>query len=217
MLTTPHDLLLGHFTGGCEPRALLAGVTFLDVSASRSFGLRGLGLWFEEHVVATGCMAACPAVVFESPVGSVDLYPWKGASMTVNAEASRIIAAARARVVAALRGIIATPSEDRFLRGAIFLGSTRRQGSRWVARPAANALLSDVVLSLFAAAILSDRSAYERELCVCSACGRVSFDARPQMRTGCARHPAWISDFRPVVTVQDLAPRAEERYRHSVA
>jgi hypothetical protein len=202
VMVTTRKYLLGHVTSGREPSALLAGVTFLDLSASRAFGLRGLGLWFEEHVVATGCMAACPTAVFEPPIGRVNLYPWNGRIVTAGIDVACVIGHARARVVSALRGLIATPSEDRFLRGAIFIGSARRLGSRWVARPAQDALLSGVVLSLFAVAILSDRGVYERELCVCNVCGRVSFNAQPDMRTACARHTGWT---------------APQQYRHSMA
>ena len=46
------------------------------------------------------------------------------------------------------------------------------------------------VLSLFAVDMLMHRDFHERSLCVCDACGRVSFNPGTTTRTGCPEHPS---------------------------
>jgi hypothetical protein len=55
------------------------------------------------------------------------------------------------------------------------------------------------VLSLFAVAILSERAFYDRQMCVCDTCGRVSFDAQPGFRRSCNAHAprASTTSFKP--------------------
>jgi hypothetical protein len=191
---------LPYLGGAGERRALLGAITFLDLTAEEGLGVDGLGRWFEEHVVAAGC-APRLSVLLEPPAGSVALNPGPDGRARAERDLPRVLGAARTRAVAALRGLIASPSDDRFLRAAIFLGRVRREGSRWVARPEPTAPLSGIVLSLFAVAILSERSYYDHNLCVCDACGRVSFDTRPAMRNACPTHAPRISG------VSEKAPR----------
>ena len=103
-----------------------------------------------------------------------------------------MLAAARARILSALRGLRALPPDDRFLSAAIFSGRVRRQSaaarSEWAARPELTAPLSAMVLSLFAVDILTHREQYDRELCLCEVCGRLWFDPEAEMRTRCADH-----------------------------
>lgn len=183
---TPHPTL--PYLGGAEERrALLGGISFIEATEDGSLDLPGLAGWFEEHVVAPGCMPRL-SVVLEPPAGSVSLRPGVGTMARSHADLPRLVNTARLRVVDSLRGLIASPSDDRFLRAAIFLGRVRRVGSRWVAKPEPTAPLSGIVLSLFAVAILSERAFYDRQMCVCDTCGRVSFDARPSMRRACMTH-----------------------------
>jgi hypothetical protein len=104
----------------------------------------------------------------------------------------RILGRARSRVVFTLRGLIAAPPDDRFLEVAKSGGRVQPLGLgtkvSWIARPQREDSLSDVVLSLFAADILSNRSLYDQNLCVCDTCGRVSFRAKMMARTGCREH-----------------------------
>ncbi len=188
-MTTPNAShpTLPYLGGAAERRALLGGMTFLEVTESGRIDLAGLGAWFDEHLVATGCMPRL-SLVMEPPAGTVALRPGTGAMVRANADLPRLITMSRGRVVDALRGLIASPSDDRFLRAAIFLGRVRREDSHWVARPEVTAPLSGIVLSLFAVAILSERSFYDRQMCVCDTCGRVSFDPLPGMRRACATH-----------------------------
>jgi len=166
---------------------LAGGISFLELTESGQLGVGDLAAWLDEHVVATGCMTRLP-VVFELPAATVALRPGIGAAARAAADLPHIIALSRTRVVEALRGLIASPSDDRFLHTSIFLGRVRREQGRWVARPERSAPLSGIVLSLFAVAILSERSLYDRELCVCDACGRVTLDGTLAMRRACRTH-----------------------------
>jgi hypothetical protein len=195
---------LPYLGGTDERRALLAGVTFLELTDAPDLRLEALAGWFEEHVVANGCMPRL-SVLLEPPVGSVALRATGAALDRAQQDLPRIATTARARVIAALRGFIAAPSDDRFLRAAIFLGRVRREESRWVARPEPTAPLSGIVLGLFAVAILSERSFYDHHLCVCDVCGRVSFDASPAMRRFCSTHAARASGLQHKAPPQGAA------------
>jgi len=188
-MTTPTPLqpTLPYLGGAGERRALLAGMTFLEVTEAGGLDLTGLARWLDDHVVDAGVMPRL-SVVLEPPTGTVALRPGVGALAQANADLPRILTTARLRVLDALRGLIASPSDDRFLRACIFLGRVRREDGHWVARPEAAAPLSGIVLSLFAVAILSDRSFYDRQLCVCDTCGRVSFELVEGVRRACATH-----------------------------
>jgi hypothetical protein len=192
MTTPPVNPTLPYLGGVGEARALTAGMTFLEATESGRLDLAGLAAWFDEHVVAPGCMPRL-SVVLEPPAGTVALRPGTGALARANTDLPRIVATARLRVVDALRGLIGSPSDDRFLRAAIFLGRVRRQESHWVARPEPTAPLSGIVLSLFAVAILSERSLFDRQLCVCDTCGLVSFDATAGRRRTCPAHGPRLS------------------------
>jgi hypothetical protein len=183
----PFNATLPYFGGVGERRALDAGMTFLELTESGQLELAGLADWLDQHVVVTGCMPRL-SVVLEPPAGSVALRPTLGALARASADLPRILTTARLRVVDALRGLISSPSDDRFLRAAIFLGRVRRQEGHWIARPEVTAPLSGIVLSFFAVAILSERSFYDRQMCVCDICGRVSFNAAPGLRRACASH-----------------------------
>jgi hypothetical protein len=205
MTTPPVNATLPYLGGVGQARALLAGMTFLEATESGRLDLEGLADWFDEHVVAPGCMPRL-SVVLEPPVGTVALRPGLGALARANADLPRIVATARLRVVDALRGFIGAPSDDRFLRAAIFLGRVRRQDSHWVARPEPTAPLSGVVLSLFAVAILSERSFFDRQLCVCDTCGLVSFDAAAGRRRACAAHAPRVSGVSQRAMARSVPP-----------
>jgi hypothetical protein len=65
--------------------------------------------------------------------------------------------------------------------------------------------LSGIVLSLITVDILTHREEYDHHLCVCDACGRVSFQERPVSRRTCPEHPAHVSGFtRSVVPRQHI-------------
>jgi hypothetical protein len=122
----------------------------------------------------------------------------------------KVILTARGRVVAALRGLIASPVDDRFLAGAIFAGRVRRRrvidSNEWVAHPEPTAPLSGIVLSVLAVDVLTNREEYDQHLCVCDACGRVSFQDTPVSRRHCSEHPAPTSGF-----TRSVVPRKRTR------
>jgi hypothetical protein len=204
MLSCPAPRSQPRLIGGMERQALLTGVGFLEMTAQGPLDIRALTRWFENDVVAPGYMPS-PLVIFEAPAGSVSTHPASAALAATNARLPRLVSMAREHVVTALRGFIHASTDDAFLRAAIFLGRVRREEGRWIARPEITAPLSAVVLSLFAVGILSDRTTCEHELCVCDACGRVSFDARPQMRTLCLRHTVQTSGVMPAFGEQKRA------------
>jgi hypothetical protein len=187
MKPNPVHATLPYLGGANERRALLAGITFLDITGSADLTVNGLADWFEEHVVAGGYMPRL-SVLLEPPAGSVALRATGAALEHAVVDLPRLASTARARVLAAMRGLISTPSDDRFLRAAIFCNRVRREESRWVARPEPTAPVSGIVLSLFATAILSERALFDHMLCVCDTCGSVSFDPTPAMRRLCGAH-----------------------------
>ena len=162
---------------------MLGGVAFLEMTLGGG-SREGLRRWLDEHVVAHGFMAA-PEVVREPQAGTARLDPPTRPGFD---GVLPVIRAARARVARELSGLVSAGQDDRFMRAAIHSGRVRREGPAWRPRPAPEDALSDIVLSLFAAAILSEPAAYAKRLCVCDACGRVSFDERPTMRRTCAEH-----------------------------
>lgn len=188
-----------------EQRAFLGGMAFLDLAANDRLQVSDVAAWIEEHVVKTGCMRR-PAVLLEPPVRSVALWPGNPPAATERADLRRLVEAARFWVISELQAFVGPTSDDRLLRASIFLGRVRREHGHWVARPQATDPLSGIAISLFAAAILSDRGRYENELCVCDFCGRVAFDARPSMRSSCPLHqPRKISGVVASVRSRDLA------------
>jgi len=197
-------------TVGCSPcRAeLLAGLAFLEGSSNPAWGVAGLRAWFAEHLTASGWMMT-PVVVTEPGAGSVALHGSSAHGLASHGNLPQILSAARDRVLAALRGLTASSSDDRFLSGAIYAGRVRRMrvdgASRWVVRPAPTATLSDIVLAVFAADVLTNREGYETSLCVCDTCSRVTFKEGVEDRRSCPAHRPALSGFiRKVAPEQDM-------------
>ncbi|MFO0757013.1 MAG: hypothetical protein U0359_11000 [Byssovorax sp.] len=170
--------------------AIVAGLAFLDGVGNGSFGATELRGWFETHLVRTKRMA-WSGDLHESGFGTMALPAGTGssASFSESFKLHGLISMARKRVVLALRGLIAVPMDDRFLNAAIFNNRVKRetvgQSSSWSPQPKPTDNLSDIVLCLFAADILSHRETYERGLCVCETCGRVWFDPTTRERRTC--------------------------------
>lgn len=176
-----------------ERGALVAGLAFIEGVAA-GWSRNELVAWIDEHLVATGRMQR-PSAVSEAVVGAIALDPATSATgprVATLSELPKLLAMARSRAVVALRAFIATPSDDRFLRAAIFAGRVERvrsgTGSVWVARPRDQDHLGDVVLSLFAVDVLMHREFHEQNLCVCDVCGRVSFQRNVVTPSGCPEH-----------------------------
>lgn len=193
--------------------ALLAGLSFLDASRDVTWSAPELRAWFDEHLVRPGCMVT-PVVVTEISTGTVALHGSSSQGLASPSKLPKVLIAARIRILSALRGLIASPSDDRFLMAAIFTERVQRVridgANQWMVRPEPTATLSSIVLSLFAAAVLSHRELYERALCICDVCDRVTFDAGAAKRTGCPLHVTAASGFMRKVTIaedeRELAP-----------
>lgn len=178
--STPSLVASGH-----DRRALLAALTFIDAPPQSA---AALAAWFEKHLVATGRMRR-PAYVTEGFSKQVMLGPPLDVDLD-QAELRELVGAARFRVLASLRAFMPPASDDRFLGAAIDGGRVRRAGdpALWEPCPREEDLLSDIVLSLFAADILSYREFHDAYLCVCKTCLRIDFDPSRSGRTGCPEH-----------------------------
>ena len=172
-----------------ERLALLAGLTFVE-AATAGWGREDLADWFRVHAAALG-RGAPPPSVMDTTVGAIALQPGvkvAGDKVGRLEDVPKLLAMARWRVILTLRGLLSKPCDDRFLQGAIFAGRVKRVDAAWQAQPRDTDLLSDVVLSLFAADVLTHRDFYEQSLCVCDVCGRISFNPAATTRAGCSDH-----------------------------
>ncbi len=172
-------------------RALAAGLEFLEASAEPGWSVCGVRTWFEEHLVEPGHMRA-PVVLSEPGAGRVSLLESDAETLTSSSNLLRIVTGARNRIIAALRGLNASPTDDRFLSAAIFAGRVQRlrgrSESHWVPQPEPTAPLSGIVLSLFAVDVLSHRDEYEERLSVCDICDRITFQDGALRRKSCPDH-----------------------------
>ncbi len=206
MATSPTAVTAARFPAqvGPEPRsAIVAGLAFLEASAAPTWGVCGLRDWFAQHLVEPGYMRS-PLQVHEPSAGSVTLYASDAESLTSQANLPRVLGTARIRIISALRGLNASPTDDRFLAAAIFAGRVRRRRvhseSRWVAQPEPTAPLSGIVLSLFAVDVLSHREEYDNHLSVCDICNRITFQESALRRKSCPDHLPHESGFTRRVT-----------------
>jgi hypothetical protein len=172
-------------------RALIAGLAFLEGSADPGWSARGVRDWFDQHLVEPGHMRA-PAAITEPGAGRASLLESDADPLTSSSIVPRLVAGARLRTITALRGLNASPTDDRFLSAAIFAGRVQRLRGRsesyWVPQPEPTAPLSGIVLSLFAVDVLSHRDEYEKRLSVCDICDRITFQDGALRRTSCPAH-----------------------------
>jgi hypothetical protein len=182
-------------TGADNDRgALIGALAFVEGVGIGAMGAREIKTWIEEYLVRAGRMQK-PTQLTEPMAGTLPLdtlaTPTAPPSAT-KAMLDRILGRARSRVVVTLRGLITDPVDDTFLETAKTTNRVQPLGVggkiSWIARPQREDSLSDIVVSLFAADILSNRALYDQNLCVCDTCGRVSFRAKMMARTGCREH-----------------------------
>ncbi|WP_437586469.1 hypothetical protein [Sorangium sp. So ce1000] len=168
-----------------DRRALLAALTFVGKPPRSAAALES---WFEKHLVSAGRMQR-PAYVAEGFSKRVALGPQVPADRGAS-EIEALVDAARLRVLASLRAFMPPATNDRFLAAAIDGGRVRCAGGPgpWEPCPHEEDLLSDIVLSLFAADILNFREFHDAYLCVCKTCFRIDFDPSQSGRTGCPEH-----------------------------
>jgi hypothetical protein len=204
--------------GGSDRLMLLTGLTFIEAATS-GWTRRDLLLWLTSSATIFG-WPGTPASVNEGAVGTIALHP--GVRIMAERVARledlpKLLAMARWKAVVTLRALVA--GDDRFLKGAIFKGRVRRDAKSpsWLARPCEADLLSDVVLSLFAADILTYRDFHESNLCVCEVCGRISFNPVVTTRQGCSDHlpgaeeQSGVHERSTLETLPPPAPRHDKR------
>ncbi len=196
--TIPRELMSP--LGPAERPPLIAAKVFLDATLKSEWTSRNLHDWFDRHLVAAGWMAL-PHSVSEPGLASVPLH---GAGANApDPQLTALLESARNAVVTTLRGLLATPVDDRFLAGVIYAGRVRRRrltcGTEWTPNPEPTAPLSAVVLSLLAADILAHRDFYESQLAICDVCARVVFeDGACERRSRCAEHAPPTSGTFPI-------------------
>lgn len=173
--------------------ALEAVLTFLEGPAAE-WTMGDFGEWFNVHLVGPGLLKR-PQVIREPGAAPLRMDPRSEASGNL----ADLMTRARARVIAAIRGLIAPVSDDRCLHAAIYGGRVRRtvvnERPTWVPSPREIDFLSDIVLSLLAAAVLPDRDFYRAHLCVCDLCHRVAYKDMPDARSLCREHRSTTSGF----------------------
>jgi hypothetical protein len=179
----------GHQSSG----GLRGALEFLDRPASE-WTVRDLTEWFNEHLVSPGLLKR-PQIVREPGATPVMMDP----RIEAGEGLEELVTRARARVLAALRGLVAPVADDRFLHAAIYGGRVRRTAVNgkptWIASPREIDFLGDIVLSLLAADILVDRDYYRAHLCLCEVCNRVAYKEVPDSRPICPEHRASRSGF----------------------
>lgn len=194
--------------------ALAAGIAFLEGAVAPNWGISGLRAWFQDQLVAPGYMGP-PGSVHEPSVGTVTLWSRSAGAAVANIGPAALLSHSRQQVLAALRGFLGIPLDDRFVKAALFSGrvqrasfrpaapgeSQRTMTARWVPRPDPTAPLHLLVLSLFAVDALTHRESWERGLCVCDVCGRVEMQEGADRRRACGAHGQRASAFMKKVTL----------------
>jgi hypothetical protein len=168
--------------------ALACAIAFLDAVQQDALDAPALNAWFDTHLVKPGVLAH-PPTVQEPGVGVVSLrdLPASTWAASYDDRLRAIVRAARLRVSLSLQGLLATPPDDRFLTSAIFAARVVRE-VHWRAKLKGTERLSDIVLAVLAADILTHRDEYDAALCVCTICGQVSLSRNAKLRNRCAVH-----------------------------
>lgn len=170
---------------------LVGALAFVENIGVGAMGAREIRKWIDAYLVKPGRIDR-PTHLTEPMAGTLLLDALTGPDAAKSrAQLDRILGRARARVVRALQGLLQTPPDETFVEIAKDTGRVELVDPNtdlWIAKPQKGDPLSDTVLSLFVADFLANRALYEQNLCVCSACGRLSFRARTMPRTACREH-----------------------------
>jgi hypothetical protein len=175
---------------------LIGALAFVEGIGIGSMGAREIRNWIEEYLVRAGRMER-PLHLTEPNAGTLLFDALTGPTATASrSQLDRILGRARSRVVRMLQGLLQDPPDESFIEAAKTTGRVQsiepNGAGMWIAQPRKNDALSDIVLNLFVADILSNRTLYEKNLCVCQTCGRISFRARTMPRTSCREHNEWV-------------------------
>lgn len=170
---------------------LVGALAFVENIGIGAMGAREIRKWIDAYLVKVGRMER-PTHLTEPMAGTLLLDALTGPDASKSrAQLDRILGRARARVVRALQGLLASPPDETFVEIAKDTGRVELVDPTtdlWIAKPQPGDPLSDIVLSLFVADFLANRPLYEQNLCVCRTCGRLSFRARTMPRTACREH-----------------------------
>jgi hypothetical protein len=176
--------------GFSVPRdSLIGGLKFVEGAATGRLGRATLYFWIEEFAAPIG--ATGPVAVREAMNGAVPLYPRpQGVSaLVLDARVDGVIREANTQVIAALSALAGPEKSDDFVRDAVARGRVKQisfgKQPLWAALPCLEDRLSEVVLTLFAADVLSFRDQYRDDFRICDVCQRPSFDARNKRRPLC--------------------------------
>ena len=195
---------------GARP-LLVAAKVFLDATYVGGWTNRDLHEWFDRHIVSAGWMPL-PIAVNEPGAGTIPLH---GAGAEVPSQRLLdLLGAARAVVVTTLRGLLASPMDDRFLAAVIYAGRVRRRRfhgeTEWTPTPEPSAPLSAVLMSILTADILAHRDFYKEQLTICDLCARVDFEEGLAQRRRCASHIHPESGVFPSLPANSRQGEAEE-------
>lgn len=198
-MSTPISQAMLSSLGPSARPPFVAAKVFLDATFAGDWTNQGLHEWFDRHLVSAGYMPL-PIAVSEPGAGTIPLHG--AGAEEQNPRFTALLGAARAEILATLRGLVATPVDDSFLASVIYAGRVRRKrlanGTAWTPNPEPSAPLSAVVLSLLAADILAYRAFYDEQLSICDLCDRVSFEeGAAARRRRCAEHAHPASGFFP--------------------
>ena len=170
-----------------EVRSAIAALTFLE-DVAHVGTIQSLRAWFRNDV-GRACASGPWTRVREPGHRSLKLD-----EETEARELRSLLVSTRLHVVVLVRGLVRDPIDTSFLEALVHQGLVRRTGeagdARWMASVGDERSLSELVLALLGADVLARREVYERRLCVCRACGRLSFEPTITGREGCLEHRA---------------------------
>jgi hypothetical protein len=186
-MTLPNDErpTLPRITNLQTRSGLVSALTLLEAIHGNLVGIESLRHWYREAFPTSGA----PRRIWED---QVHILTTERASAALDERTLLIGRAAQEKVVTALRGLLATPEDDSFVRGAIYSDRvervSERGAARWAARLRGDEALSDAILALFAADLLEHRASYEGRLAICDQCNRVTFSDQRLRRRECHEH-----------------------------
>jgi hypothetical protein len=172
-------------------QALIGALELLECATSNSMKVQDFISWCDEYLVKPGYMNR-PTRAFESGVGTIYLATSMVKHQGQDATLRRILTAVRKKVAAILCGLLNDPPDERFLTFLLTTGRVYnielKHQRVWRIRGRPDDRLRDIVMSLFAADILTNRRIYDQRLSVCNECGRISFRIEMNNRKRCSLH-----------------------------
>ena len=192
---------------GDAPDSADAALAFLE-GVRRGWEPSHIAAWIRSRLVRVGYLRPWDPASGQVAVGEERTRAQVPTSATdvLGDDAARELEAiaitARRTVLATLSGLIASPVDDRFLSAVIYTGRVTRvrtsEGqAAWEPSLREGENLSQWLLALLAADILTRRDTYDRTMCLCEKCGAVELREGGSRRL-CSEHA-------------DVAPPGESR------